>query len=108
MTSQDVQQIIDEADLDDRACWAGWRAGERAFQPGVPLRLLPLRARERARTFAGRLWPDCTPRLRVCLMVAYAESYTDGALEAAWRWAWDQGDQAFAQEVRAYYLERDR
>jgi hypothetical protein len=99
------QPAIDEDDLEEQAEWAGWQAGQRAFQPGLPLRLLALRVKERADTFVRRQWPDCGPQLFALLRQAYTESFMRAALDVAWRWAWEQDDEAFAEDVRAYFLD---
>jgi hypothetical protein len=92
---------LDEPLLAVEATDIGWRLGRQGYQPDVPLHLLPLRARARARTFVLRSALRLTPRLRVRVGWAFAEGYLEGVLEAAWCWAYEHDDAALRTEAEA-------
>jgi hypothetical protein len=84
----------------------GWRLGQHAFEAGMPVSVVTLRMCERARTFVARTAMSLTPRERVQLAEAFADGYMGAALQSAFAWAIDHGDEALAAEARAWVWHR--
>jgi hypothetical protein len=95
----------------------GWRLGLLSFEPGIPLALLPARARQRAWTYVRRCSaltaitdpaaPPLSLRRVTRLALEFGEGYVEGALEGALRWAWAHDDAPYADQVRAFFLDWD-
>jgi hypothetical protein len=103
---RDTRLPLDDALLEQEATDIGWRLGGIAYEPGVPLPVLPLRAADRARTFVRRAANTLPPRQRARLGLAFLDGYVGGALQSAWVWALQRHDAAMMDEVRAF--ERDK